>query len=172
MFLQSESLFIVLLNQDYEPSSRYSRLLTIAFVSDLAQFKTNELFDFMKLTMKDRWSLQHRPNIWPRVISLAEKQHFYIYRRIRQRLPCNGPHRALLPMRRISVWDYTRSLQPQPESYGYHSRRYWIALIVDDETHMQTGVSFSKSEFQAYSLMPANGVAVAVSSETDEVMIL
>ena len=144
-------------------------------VSELEQLKTNELFDFIKSATTDRWNAQEHPSIWPRVVSLAEKQRFYIYSpnsaeaSIRW-TPSSTTSQATylgFGLHEIEFDPRDATLQDTPTGDAH------IDLIVDKQIHVRSvRVIRPRIRPKLTDSLPSNGVAVGVSSETDEIMII
>jgi len=148
----------------------------VTFVlSELSQLKTNELFEFIKSGTTDRWSAQKHPSIWPRVVSLSEKQRFYIYSpnsskasvRWTQSSSASKADHLGFGLHEIEFDPRDRTLQNTPTGDAQ------INLIVDEQIHKRSvRVIRPRIRPKLTDSLPSNGVAVGISSETDEIMIL
>ncbi|MEE2902141.1 MAG: hypothetical protein VYC39_07405 [Myxococcota bacterium] len=164
--------------------SRLKRIITVLtsfglvvtfVVSELKQLKTNELFDFIKSATTDRWNAQEHPSIWPRVVSLSEKQRFYIY----------APNSSTASIK----WTQSSSASEATHlGFGLHEIDFdprdatlknartgdaQINLILDEQIYTRSvRVIRPRISPKLTDSLPSNGVAVGISSQTDEVMII
>jgi hypothetical protein len=135
----------------------------------------NELFAFVAESASDRWYLENKTIIAPRVLSLDHPQSFYIYapnaKELGLRLDSNT---ATISALALGHNLFRADVNPKRLSMTHvRSGIHEIELLVDDKIDQHEMLIVQpRTHPKKFSALPQNGIVAAVSESTDELLIL